>query len=125
VPALAPTPTLEELDKQNRAPHEEARDAVNAAFGAVPFTPTPPPEAIIDALPSQAPAPAATLPPMPPLPDFSTLPPMPQAPGGVGAPMGALPPEKLEDMLTSAPAPTAPTQPVSNDPSQFKIPGQS
>lgn len=123
--SAAPTPTLEELDKQNRAPHEEAREAINAAFGAVPFTPTPPPEAIIDALPSQAPAPAATLPPMPPLPDFSTLPPMPQAPGGVGAPMGALPPEKLEDMLTPAPAPAAPVQPASNDPAQFKIPGQS
>lgn len=129
-PTPAPTTTLEEIDKQNRAPHEEAREAVNAAFGAVPFTPTPQPAAIIDALPPQdqapaAAAPMASLPPMPPLPDFSTLPPMPQAPGGAAAPMGALPPEKLEDMLAPAPAPAAPPQPASNDPAQFKIPGQS
>lgn len=101
--------TLADIDQKNRQPHEEARDAVNAAFGAVPFTP---PEA------SQAPQAA---PMMPPLPDFSTLPPLPPL---SSQPMqdAALPPEKLEDMFTSPPA--EPQAPSSNDPGQFKIPGQ-
>jgi hypothetical protein len=59
--------------------------------------------------------------PPPPMPDFSTLPPLPSA-ASVATPMGGLPPDKLEDMLTPA-APVPP--PPSNDPAQFKIPGQS
>jgi hypothetical protein len=34
-----------------------------------------------------------------------------------------MPPEKLEDMFAPAPQP-APQPPQSNDPKQFKIPGQ-
>lgn len=57
--------TLADIDQQNRAPHEDARAAIDAAFAQPP-----------------APADAASLPlppPLPPLPDFSTLPPLPQA----------------------------------------------
>jgi hypothetical protein len=119
-PPLEPlsTTTLADIDKQNRAtPHDEARAAVHAAFGAVPFTP--PAAAPVDT-PASTPAVDAVLPP-PPMPDFSTLPPLPSA-ASVATPMGGLPPDKLEDMLTPA-APVPP--PPSNDPAQFKIPGQS
>jgi hypothetical protein len=110
--------TLADIDEKNRQPHEDARAAVDAAFGAVPFTPANNPESAIGAQfmgevshdePAPAPAPAT-----PPMPDFSTLPPLPPAP--------SLPPEKLEDVL---PAPAAPAPaPQPSDPAQFKIPGQ-
>jgi len=107
-PIQPPTTTLEELDKQNRAPHEEARAAVEAALGSAPGPNV---------------SPVASL---PPLPDFSTLPPLPQMPQPLQndvQPMGALPPEKLEDMFASIPAaPVQSTQPT--DPAQYKIPGQ-
>jgi hypothetical protein len=129
-----PTTTLADIDKQNRAPHEDARAAVDAAFGAVPFTPTNSPAVEAspsdnnDASQSQA-APVASLPPLPPLPDFSTLPPLPPAPGNAPAStpaMGGIPPEKLEDIFAPAPSNAAPMPaPQSNDPAQFKIPGQS
>lgn len=119
-------PTLADIDKENRAKdHEDARAAVDAAFGAVPFEPAGNPQAGIGAqplggeIPHNEPAPPA--PALPPLPDFSTLPPLPQAPE-FNAPTGALPPDKLEDVLS--PAPPAPA-PQPNDPTQFKIPGQS
>ncbi|HEX7484280.1 MAG TPA: hypothetical protein VF281_03945 [Candidatus Saccharimonadales bacterium] len=111
----APNPqsmvTLADIDEKNRQPHNDARAAVEAAFGAVPFTPTPAPEPAPDNQPvDTAPAPVVT----PPMPDFSTLPPLPPAP--------SLPPEKLEDVL---PAPAAPAPaPGPSDPAQFKIPGQ-
>lgn len=118
-------PTLADIDEQNRQPHEEARAAVDAAFGAVPFTPANNPQENIGAQPlgdinHDASQPAA--PTLPPLPDFSTLPPLPPLPDVAPQQSGAMPPEKLEDMF----APQAPTQdaPVSNDPKQFKIPGQ-
>ncbi len=115
-PSMPPAATLAELDQQNRAPHEDARAAVDAAFGAVPFTPTPAPQADF----SQPQAAPAAMSGLPPLPDFSTLPPLPPAPN-FDAPSGALPPDKLEDMLAPA---AAPVQPQSTDPGQFKIPGQ-
>jgi hypothetical protein len=128
-----PEATLADLDKRNRVPHEEARAAVDAAFGAVPFTPAGNPLAAVGAQPLGGPvshdAPAApqqdnSLPPLPPMPDFSTLPPLPPAPDQ-GAPMGGLSPEKLEDVWAPAPNIPAPTVPQSNDPGQFKIPGQN
>jgi hypothetical protein len=125
----APATTLADIDKQNRAPHEDARAAVEAAFGAVPFTPAGNPVASVGAQPlgdvphDDAPTTAA-LPPLPPMPDFSTLPPLPPAPG-TGGPMGALPPEKLEDLFTPPAAAPVSVQSASNDPAQFKIPGQS
>jgi hypothetical protein len=125
-----PTPatTLADIDKQNRAPHEDARAAVDAAFGAVPFTPAANPAELVEAQPvvSDNPIlpPVASLPPLPPLPDFSTLPPLPPAPGANPVqPMGAVPPEKLGDIFTPTPTSSAPA-PQSNDPAQFKIPGQ-
>jgi hypothetical protein len=130
-----PATTLADIDKMNRAPsHDEARAAIDAAFGAVPFEPAGNPTQGVGAQPlgsishepSQLPAPEApTLPPPPPMPDFSSLPPLPQQ-SQPDAPMGALPPDKLEDMFTPAPnaAPAPSPQPQSNDPAQFKIPGQ-
>jgi hypothetical protein len=111
--------TLADIDAENRQPHEEARAAVEAAFGAVPYTP---PEATQA---SNGPVAPQTPPALPPLPDFSTLPPLPSL-STTPAPMqsaGALPPEKLEDMFGPAPQ-QAPQAPQSNDPKQFKIPGQ-
>lgn len=111
--------TLADIDEQNRQPHEEARAAVNAAFGAVPFTPSDITQPAPAPLEPQAP------PALPPLPDFSTLPPLPPL-SNAPAPEqnnGALPPEKLEDMFGPAPQ-SAPQAPPSNDPKQFKIPGQ-
>lgn len=129
-PAPAPVsvePTLADIDQQNRAPHEDARAAVEAAFGAVPFTPAGNPQVGVGAqqlgeVPHDtAPQPAPAMSSLPPLPDFSTLPPLPPVPD-FNAPAGGLSPEKLEDVLAPAPAPVAPPQ--SNDPAQFKIPGQ-
>lgn len=133
----APAETLADIDAHNRAPHDEARAAVHAAFDAAPpaepqasaepaFMETPLPEAqpAPEApVPSQSAAPSS-LPPLPPMPDFSTLPPLPPIPGAPEQqPSGALPPEKLEEVLGSAPAPP-PAAPQSNDPGQFRIPGQ-
>jgi hypothetical protein len=111
-----PTQTLADLDQQNRAPHEEARAAVDAAFDTAPPASEP-----MSETPQAVPPPPP--PEMPPLPDFSTLPPPPPAPGVPASPTpsGALPPDKLEDMLSPAPAPV-PQQ--ATDPGQFKIPGQ-
>jgi hypothetical protein len=120
-----PATTLAEIDQQNRVPHEDARAAVDAAFGAVPFTPA------VNSDFGAVPQPLGELTPhnegqtnggFPPLPDFSTLPPLPAAPQFSG-PSGALPPEKLEDMLTPV-APIAAPVSQSTDPGQFKIPGQ-
>jgi len=136
-----PQETLADIDRENRVPHEEARAAVDAAFGAVPFnpagnplenvgsqplgTPIPHEEAATPAPAVESTPPTASLPPVPPLPDFSTLPPLPPA-VDTQTPMGALSPEKLEDVFTptqGSAAPAAPPQPT--DPGQFKIPGQS
>jgi hypothetical protein len=117
---VQPTETLAELDAQTRAPHEDARAAIDAAFNAAP-------PAVDPVFPSplqQESQPTASLSPLPPLPDFSTLPPLPPLPQAAetNGPSGALPPEKLEDMF--APATPPPVAPTSNDPGQFKIPGQ-
>lgn len=124
-PIQPPAETLADIDQQNRMPHDEARAAVDAAFSAP--APTPPQDFSSPTLPPPAPQPAAPAG-MPPLPDFSTLPPPPPAPDFAApvaspAPAGALPPDKLEDMLAPAPAPVVSNQPT--DPGQFKIPGQS
>jgi hypothetical protein len=128
----APAGTLADIDRQARGHSpEEARAAVDAVFNTMPFDPAGSPAANIGAQPlgevphEEVPPPAApdmpVLPPPPPMPDFSSLPPLPSQ--SAEQPMGALPPEKLEDVLGAAPQPTV--QPVqSNDPAQFKIPGQ-
>ena len=109
-PVNSSAETLADIDRQNRAPHEEARAAVNAAFSTAP-PPAPNPFEVPQAGEG-----------IPPLPDFSTLPPPPPAPD-FGTSSGALPPDKLEDMLgVPAPAPAAPAAPP--DPKQYRIPGQ-
>lgn len=132
-PVQPPNETLADLDAKTRVPHEEARAAVDAAFNApameqpqpvIPaFEPAPAPT------PTISPLPAVDVPPLPPMPDFSTLPPLPPAPATEvpivdAPPSGALPPEKLEEVLGSA-APAPRPAPQSNDPGQFRIPGQS
>lgn len=106
--------TLAEIDAQNRTPldHEEARAAVEAAFGAVPYEPVPAPAYEPAPIPEPSAAPTAPLapplPPLPPMPDFSTLPPLPPEA-----------PAPLFDDDQQPPLPPAPS-----DPGQFRIPGQ-
>lgn len=127
-----PSETLADIDAQNRVPHDEARAAIDAAFSNppapavtppplptfAPLSPEPVTTAPLAPLSSPESSSAGALPPLPPMPDFSTLPPLPDI---NNQPSGALPPEKLEEMLGSAPAPV----PQPNDPGQFKIPGQN
>lgn len=89
------TPTLAEIDAQNRA-HDDAREAIGQAL-------------------SEGPSPVTNgLPPLPPMPDFSTLPPLPPDLTPPSAPVQPLPD-------TSA---SSPSTPQATDPSQFRIPGQ-
>jgi hypothetical protein len=123
-PPVQPTETLAQLDEQTRAPHDDARAAINAAFEAAPIpAPSSAPQPQAFPAPQVSSLPPIGLPPLPPLPDFSTLPPLPSQPADTSGPSGALPPEKLEDMFK--PAPPAPAAPAPTPPDQFKIPGQS
>lgn len=102
----APTPTLADIDMQNRS-RVEARDAIEAALNAPEVPPMP---AGLPPLPE--------LPPLPPMPtDFSQLPPLPTTPVG-----------SAEDQLSAALAPVpnteVPSSPPSSDPGEFRIPGQ-
>lgn len=118
-PQSSAEPTLAELDAQHRAPqeHEEARAAVEAAFGAVHYEPAPIPTAQpVQAEPQVAPEPPApVMPPLPPMPDFSTLPPLPPTPDQPG----------VQPSFGSGPElPPVPPTPPTTDPGQFRIPGQ-
>ena len=116
----------------NSVPVPQAGELVHSAYAMEP-EPTPAP-----IVPPTPPAPADLGLPMPPaVPDFSQLPPLPStayAPSATEAQ-----PEILGDILAPEPAapgvppastapspelPPLPTQPASNDPGQFKIPGQ-
>ncbi len=120
MPESAHAQTLAEIDAQNRTAHDDARAAIDAALGGAP-TPTNPP--VIGGAPETAPS-LPPLPPLPPMPDFSTLPPLPGEAATPAAPAETVSvPDALGDMFPPAtPAPEAPA--VSNDPAQFKIPGQ-
>lgn len=144
-PAMQP-PTLAELEAaQGRntagAPADtmlnDARAAVSAALDAQPFNPANEPLVATGAqplsgplheltpVPTGAPSPAegATPPGLPPLPDFSTLPPLPgDIPAAVPSPTQVSLPPAPASAPASAPAPEVPP---SNDPGQFKLPGQS
>lgn len=70
-------------------------------------------------------------PPLPPLPDFSTLPPLPPNPEATdtsvasGDVMGSPPPDRLGDILPPPDQSAAPPLAATDDPGQFRIPGQS
>lgn len=143
LPPLPPAETLEDIDRKNRHndldEHNEARSAVDLAYEATPL-PTPPQpteqpvapvvEEAVQEQVEPAPAspfapPADILPPPAPAPvDFSQLPPPPPLPV-FPAPQGPTSQEQLGQIF-SAPVPQeAPVEaPASNDPNQFKIPGQ-
>jgi hypothetical protein len=108
-PIVAPLPTqpivipAPELAVAPDTRDAESRDAALAAVHAT-FDTTAPAQPF-------TPAPGIVLPPPPPLPDFATL--------GTPTPQPA---ERLGDIF--APESTLPLAPTSNDPAQFKIPGQ-
>lgn len=145
-PMNPPVQTLADLDMQNRAPHEDALAAVHAAYNSAPFSPANQPTVGVGAaplgdvphgvVPSMPPASVeqSATPPineLPPLPDFSTLPPLPPTPympqttqAPSTSPMGD--PNQPGEIFGS-PADSMDMTPVpnqSNDPNQFKIPGQ-
>lgn len=131
-PTNNPGVTLAQLDKENRAPHDDARDAISAAF------------ATQDQVQQQTPATAfgsetIAPPPMPPMPDFSTLPPLPpqlatsapahndsfqfeQTPAQSPVSQSSIEPSAATQQ-SFTPPPVQPTNSVA-DPGQFKIPGQ-
>jgi hypothetical protein len=117
----AQAPTLADIDEQNRAQHDEARAAVEAALNNPPAAEIsqPAPQPSFEAQP------APVLPSMPPMPDFSTLPPLPPLPdlSTMQGPSGAVPADKLGDIFGSN-TPEAPQQPPEANPGQFRIPGQ-
>lgn len=132
-PSLTPSgaPTLEELEKQAHAHAEpapevvssldEARDAVSAALDSpqpLVSQPAPiqPPIAAPEPLSPQASEP--TLPPPPPMPDFSQLPPLPPMPGEQAQPSVPHPAADPAFPMSQDPEPTK------SDPGQFRIPGQ-
>ena len=103
--ASADTSGLQSRDETSR---DDALAAVNAIASGTPQ--------------AFSPAPGVVLPPPPPLPDFGALPStmssayaLDPVPSTTPAPQ----PERLGDILAEPPA-----APVSNDPGQFKIPGQ-
>lgn len=122
-PTPAPTPTLADIDAQNRA-SDDARAAIDAAFAASGEQQSPVMSPVD--MPAPAQLPDAGLPLPPPVPDFSAsgLPPMPPMPP-------AAQPDRLGDIFApEQPAPAAPVslEPPINlppaDPAQYRIPGQ-
>lgn len=115
-PPVNPTTmqTLANLDTQTRgSDHTAALDAVHAALSDAQSTS---PESIT-AAPMDVSAPVVPpLPPLPPMPDFSTLPPIPGS-----APVTDMP--ALQTDYGALPSANQPLPP-SNDPAQFRIPGQ-
>jgi hypothetical protein len=116
-------PTLADIDAQHRAPGDEARAAIEAAFAASPESVSTPAVAdvpIVAPLPSPEMPADMGLPLPPPLPptDFSGgMPPLP--------PLPTAQPEILGEIF--APEPQAAPMPVVSqpaDPGQFRIPGQ-
>lgn len=126
----APVQTLADIDQANRGSdpnnHGDALAAVHAAIDETTQSST---TATTDTL--QPPADNAftvpSVPNLPPLPDFSTLPPVPGSqttdPTPFTPPVSASEPEQLGQIFPETPN-TQPQQPQSNDPGQFKIPGQ-
>ncbi|HEU0266198.1 MAG TPA: hypothetical protein VFQ70_01055 [Candidatus Saccharimonadaceae bacterium] len=109
--------TLDQIDRENRTPHEAAREDIAAAYNNVQPTPATAPQPF-------------TPPPMPPMPDFSTLPPLPPLPSFPPAPAGqndlgaSAQPTANPFIDPSAGQPDqASSQTQASDPGQFRIPG--
>ncbi|MEO5499428.1 MAG: hypothetical protein ABIR46_02940 [Candidatus Saccharimonadales bacterium] len=127
-------PTLADLDEQTRGKAaDEARAAVDAALGAMPFNAAGNPlesagampgldvnhDATVISQPVESPDPSPpqivpSSPSLPPLPDFSTLPPLP---GEEQFPVPAI--------LNESVAPLIPPVDTPSNPAEYKIPGQS
>lgn len=145
--SASPFPAVAEpaAEPSSAAPHEEARAAVEAAFGGAPFSPAGQPIAAVGAQPMEGPdihavepVAAPGLPPLPALPDFPPPPPPPPAPdfGLVPAPAAPTPvlpaepaaaasqAEPLGQIFPDQPVATAPAE-AQNSQSDFKIPGQA
>lgn len=130
LPATPQGQTLADLDMAHRAPatqepadSDSARAAVEAAFGAQPFTPANNPLEGTGAQMMGEVQPSFPTP--PPLPDFSSIPPPPPPPAFDQLPPSS--PEILGDIFAPEPgAQLAGAAPASApaDPGQFKIPGQ-
>jgi len=143
----SPFPAVAEpaAEPSSAVPHEEARAAVEAAFGSAPFSPAGQPIAAVGAQPMDGPdihaaepAAAPGLPPLPPLPDFPAPPPPPPVPdfgiaSAPAAPTPVLPAEPaavasqaepLGQIFPDQPVAAAPAE-AQNSQSDFKIPGQA
>lgn len=107
---VLPTDNSAGASQDMKSRDEAARDEALAAAHAT-----------LDASQPFSPAPGVTLPLPPPLPDFGALPTTTMSPAYALDPI-AQPPERLGDIL--APEAAVPAQPTTNDPGQFKIPGQ-
>jgi len=119
-----PSPSLADIDAQNRttpAPEDHARAAVEAALNTAPTTLSLNPFAA-EAFSTPPQSTEMTPPPMPPMPDFSTLPPLPPLPSF--EPSLPQPHEQHPINPVTPPTLETPTQPPTNDPGQFRIPGQ-
>lgn len=122
--AEPPKETLADLDKKNRgSAHAEAQAAVEEALKAVPSLAPAPSSSPTSTLPPQSTVPDTTG--LPPLPDFSTLPPPPPPLPPLDGAAPTLPPEQLGQIFAPEQQSPQVVPPVSNDPNQFKIPGQS
>ena len=105
---------------------DDARAAVEAALAAT-TTDSSATGVSAPAIPAIEPTPQSDdtstlppIPPMPPMPDFSTLPPLP---GSDVTPAVSVP-DTLQDTLPPIPQAETPATSATNDPAQFKIPGQ-
>lgn len=124
-PSVSQPPVVEQPMAPPLNPVDDARAAVDAAFGGTPMsTPTQPgyvPAAVdpmqppVAADPAQATVGQPLSTPLPPLPDFSTLPPLPPQPGDI--------PQTPFPGASQTP-PQEPQQPSAPNPGQFQIPGQ-
>lgn len=131
----SPSQTLADLDMANRNQASDARSAIDAALAEGPAQPhpstiplgnggTPTPQ--LPVTPVDAPL---AMPNLPPLPNFSTLPPPPpvfDTSVSDAANDNLLPPLPEQPLGAAFPDTSVPPQgPVSNDPTQFQIPGQN
>ncbi len=112
-----PAPTLADIDTQQRDISSAAQSLASPAE-----SPTIP-DLAPTASDSDAPQVPAGLPPLPPMPDFSTLPPLPNDAASL-PPVPQTPEEMLASAIDAPATPPLPPAPGSDDPGQFRIPGQ-